>query len=50
LPAILRRLIVISAIPFENRGADMPLPQDITPVFQDIQDTLVRSEAPWLQQ
>jgi len=28
----------------------MPLPQDIRPVFQDIQDTLVRSEAPWIQQ
>src|SRR3954471_18466441 len=25
----------------------MPLPQDIRPVFQDIQDTLVRSDAPW---
>jgi anti-sigma factor ChrR (cupin superfamily) len=28
----------------------MPLPQDIRPIFQDIQDTLVRSEAPWVQQ
>jgi anti-sigma factor ChrR (cupin superfamily) len=28
----------------------MPLPQDIRPIFQDIQDTLVRSEAPWIQQ
>jgi len=28
----------------------MSLPQDIRPVFQDIQDTLVRSEAPWIQQ
>ena len=28
----------------------MPLPQDIRPVFQDIQDTLVRSEAPWIEQ
>ena len=28
----------------------MPLPQDIRPVFQDIQDTLVRSDAPWIQQ
>ena len=26
----------------------MPLPQDIRPVFQDIQDTLVRSDAPWI--
>ena len=28
----------------------MPLPQDIRPVFQDIQDTLVRSDAPWIEQ
>ena len=28
----------------------MPLPQDIRPAFQDIQDTLVRSDAPWVQQ
>src|SRR6516225_649410 len=28
----------------------MLLPQDIRPAFQDIQDTLVRSEAPWIQQ
>ena len=28
----------------------MPLPQDISPVFQDIQDTLVRSDAPWIEQ
>ena len=28
----------------------MALPQDIRPVFQDIQDTLVRSEAPWVEQ
>src|SRR3954447_26192549 len=28
----------------------MPIPQDIRPVFQDIQDTLVRSEAPWVEQ
>jgi hypothetical protein len=28
----------------------MPLPQDIRPAFQNIQDTLVRSEAPWIQQ
>jgi len=26
----------------------MPLPQDIRPTFQDIQDTLVRSE--WIEQ
>jgi hypothetical protein len=50
LSAIPRRLIVIRTIPVERRGADMPLPQDIRPVFQDIQDTLVRSEAPWIQQ
>jgi hypothetical protein len=34
----------------DRKGTDMPLPQDIRPVFQDIQDTLVRSEAPWVQQ
>ena len=28
----------------------MPLPQDIRPAFQDIQDTLVRSDSPWVQQ
>jgi hypothetical protein len=28
----------------------MPLPQDIRPVFQDIQDTLVRADAPWIEQ
>jgi hypothetical protein len=27
----------------------MPLPQDIRPLFQDIQDTLVRSDAPWIE-
>ena len=27
----------------------MPLPHDSRPVFQDIQDTLVRSEAPWIE-
>ena len=27
----------------------MPLPQDIRPVFQDIQDTLIRSESPWIE-
>jgi len=31
-------------------GSAMPLPQDIRPVFQDIQDTLIRSDAPWIQQ
>ncbi len=28
----------------------MPLPQDIRPAFQDIQDTLIRSDAPWIEQ
>ncbi len=28
----------------------MPLPQDIRPIFQDVQDTLVRSDTPWIQQ
>jgi quercetin dioxygenase-like cupin family protein len=28
---------------------DMPLPQDIRPVFQEIQDTLVRADAPWIE-
>jgi quercetin dioxygenase-like cupin family protein len=27
----------------------MPLSQDIRPLFQDIQDTLVRSDAPWVE-
>ena len=27
----------------------MPLPQDIRPVFQDIQDTLMRSDSPWIE-
>jgi quercetin dioxygenase-like cupin family protein len=27
----------------------MALPQDIRPVFQDIQDTLIRSDAPWIE-
>jgi anti-sigma factor ChrR (cupin superfamily) len=27
----------------------MPLPQDIRPVFQDIQDTLVTSDARWIE-
>jgi len=28
----------------------MPLPQDIRPVFQDIQDTLVPANSPWIEQ
>ena len=28
----------------------MPLPQDIRPAFQTIQDTLIRSDAPWIEQ
>ena len=28
----------------------MPLPQDIRPAFQDIQDTVVRAEEPWIEQ
>jgi len=28
----------------------MPLPQDIRPAFQDIQDKLVRADAPWIEQ
>jgi anti-sigma factor ChrR (cupin superfamily) len=27
----------------------MPLPQDIRPVFQDIQDTLIRADASWIE-
>src|SRR5690349_10599946 len=27
----------------------MLLPQDIRPAFEDIQDTLVRSDAPWIE-
>src|SRR5437773_2175955 len=27
----------------------MPLPHDIRPVFQDIQDTLIRSDSPWIE-
>jgi len=50
LPAIRQQLIVIGATPSRIKVPAMPLPQDITPVFQDIQDTLVRSEAPWIQQ
>ena len=30
--------------------AKWPLPQDIRPIFQDIQDTLTRSDAPWIEQ
>src|SRR6202034_3061250 len=33
-----------------TRRTEMPLPQDIRPLFQDIQDTLIRSEAPWIEQ
>src|SRR5712675_889778 len=36
-------------IPPTHRRTHMPLPQDIRPVFQDIQDTLVRSESPWIE-
>ena len=28
----------------------MPLPQDIRPAFQNIQDTLVRADQPWIEQ
>lgn len=28
----------------------MPLPQDIRPAFQDIQDTIVRADEPWIEQ
>lgn len=28
----------------------MPLPQDIRPAFQNIQDTVVRAEDPWIEQ
>src|SRR5206468_234208 len=34
----------------DTKGTDMPLPQDISPALQNIQDTLVRSEAPWIEQ
>jgi quercetin dioxygenase-like cupin family protein len=27
----------------------MPLPQDIRPVFENIQDTLMRSDSPWIE-
>jgi anti-sigma factor ChrR (cupin superfamily) len=27
----------------------MALPQDIRPIFQDIQDTLIRSDSPWIE-
>jgi gentisate 1,2-dioxygenase len=50
LPAIRQRLIVIGVAPLGTRVSTMPLPQDIRPLFQDIQDTLVRSQAPWIQQ
>src|ERR1700687_1546064 len=41
---------MIPAPPTSRRERHMPLPQDIRPVFQDIQDTLVRSDAPWIEQ
>ena len=28
----------------------MPLPQDIRPAFQNIQDTLIRANQPWIEQ
>ena len=28
----------------------MPLPQDIRPAFQNIQDTMVRADQPWIEQ
>ena len=28
----------------------MPLPQDIRPAFQNIQDTLIRADQPWIEQ
>jgi hypothetical protein len=57
LNTIRRRLVRAAASAYRDRGdrlvrrkgTDMPLPQDIRPVFQDIQDTLVRSDAPWIQ-
>jgi len=27
----------------------MPIPQDIRPAFQDIQDSLARADAPWIE-
>jgi len=44
LPVERGRHIVIVKQPLAiGKETDMPLPQDIRPVFQDIQDTLVRS-------
>src|SRR5258708_38520460 len=34
---------------YDVKEGKMPLPQDIRPVFQDIQDTLVQSAAPWIE-
>jgi hypothetical protein len=34
----------------ECKRAGMPILRDIKPVFRNIQDTLVRSEASWIQQ
>ena len=28
----------------------MPLPQDIRPAFQNIQNTIVRADEPWIEQ
>ena len=33
-----------------SRRNVMPLPQDIRPAFQGLQDTLVRSDSPWIEQ
>src|SRR5262249_21658633 len=48
---MLRTLALIEARARADRrgGIDMPLPQDIRPVFQDIQDTLIRAAAPWIE-
>src|SRR6266480_1066951 len=34
---------------YDVKECKMPLPQDIRPVFQDIQDTLIRSDSPWIE-
>src|SRR3981081_734089 len=34
---------------YDVKECKMPLPQDIRPVFQDIQATLVLSDAPWIE-
>jgi hypothetical protein len=49
LPAAPRQRI-LSGNSGHPREENVPLPQDIRPVFQDIQDTLVRAEAPWIEQ